>query len=125
MFRNIFKNMSRGMLAVILLAKVSFCVNGDFFIEITPNNEPDSYQMRVGETATFYVTAYRKETTDNFPVNLEKKVWWQYDKRLFEKVSQDEISITLKAVNPNPAVLKATTTIKNEPCQKEINIFIK
>ena len=103
---------------------ISLCVSGEYFIEITPNNEPNYYEIKVGDIVTFEVTAYKKSDSANSIVSLEEKVWWEYDKRLLEKFSSDKTSITLKAIREGNAYLCATTIIKNNYCQKKISILI-
>ncbi len=116
--------MRKFIFAFTFLGIISFCVSGEYFIEITPNNEPDYYEMKVGQIVTFEVTAYEKGEGINSLVSLEEKVWWEYDKRLLEKVSSDETSITLKALQEGNTELSATTLIKNNHCQKKIDISI-
>lgn len=103
---------------------VSLCVSGDYFIEINPNNEPNFYEIKVGEIVRFEVIGYRKGESDNTLVTLEEKVWWEYDKRLLEKASSDKTSIKLKAIREGVSELFATTLIKNNHCQKKINLSI-
>jgi hypothetical protein len=116
--------MRKTIFAFAFFGVISLCVSGEYFIEISPNNEPDYYEMKLGDIVTFEVTAYKKGESDNTLVGLEEKVWWQYDKRLLEKVSSDETSIRLKAVREGVTQLCATTLIKNNHCQKKISISI-
>jgi hypothetical protein len=116
--------MRKTIFAFAFFGVISLCVSGEYFIEISPNNEPDYYEMKLGEIVTFEVVAYEKGESVNSIVGLEEKVWWEYDKRLLEKASSDETSITLKAIREGIAQVSATTLIKNNHCQKEIGISI-
>lgn len=103
---------------------ISVCVSGEYFIEITPNYEPDYYQMKLGDTVSFKVNAYQKSATSNSLVELKEKVWWEYDLRLLEKVFLDNTSVTLKAKKEGMSGLCATTLVKNQYCRKKISISI-
>ena len=103
---------------------ISLCVSQEYFIEVNPNNEPDYYEMRIGDIVTFEVSGYKKGQSGNSLVSLEGKIWWEYDKRLLEKVSSGESSIRLKAIKEGISQLSATTIIKNNHCQEEISISI-
>lgn len=103
---------------------ISLCVSGEYFIEISPNNEPNFYEMKLGDIVIFEVVAYKKGDSANSIVSLEEKVWWEYDKRLLEKVSSDGSSIRVKALREGITELCATTIVKNNHCQKKISISI-
>lgn len=116
--------MCKIMFAFAFLA-VSFCVDGgEYLIEISPSIEEGYYEMKIGDIVTFEVTAYERNENSKTLISLEEKIWWEYDKRLLEKVSSDENSIRLKAIREGVMRLGATTIIKNNHCQKKINISI-
>ena len=114
----------RKMIFVFAFLGISLCVSQEYFIEINPNNEPNYYEMKVGDIVTFEVVGYKKGESANSLVTVEEKVWWDYNKRLLEKVSSDKTSITLKAIREGTTQLCATTLIKNNHCQKKISILI-
>jgi len=116
--------MRKFFLALSFLSAISICVPGDYFIRITPNREPNIYQIRLNQVKTFRVTAYRKDTSRNVITPLEDSVWWEYDKRLLEKVSSTHSTIRLKAIREGVSELSATAIIKNKRCQKKMNILI-
>lgn len=103
---------------------LSLCVSSEYFIEISPNSQPVPYQMKLGEVRNFEAIAYRKEGSASSPVSLEDKVWWEYEKMLLEKVTSGKASIELKAIREGVAALTATAIIKNNNCQKKINLLI-
>jgi hypothetical protein len=103
---------------------LSLCVSGEYFIEITPNNESGFYEMKVDEVVTFRVAAYEKSQNSNVLISLDNTIWWEYNRSLLEKVSSDAASITLKAVSEGNSELSATTIVKNSHCLKKINILI-
>jgi len=103
---------------------LAVCVSGEYFIEITPNSEPNYYEMKINDSRAFTVSAYEKGEKENSLTGLEEKVWWEYDKSLLEKLSSDETSITLKAIREGISELSATTIVKTQHCQKKINIAI-
>ncbi len=107
-----------------VLAGVSLCVSGDYFIEIVPHNEAKPYVMKLNETILFKAEAYRKADTVDSKENIDGKVLWKYDKRFLEKVSSNEISINLKAVKEGASQLSAICFVTNSQCQKEIDISI-
>lgn len=116
--------MRKTMFAFAFLG-LSICVSGgEYFIEINPSAESGFYEINVGDIVTFEVTAYKRDDDTTTSVNLNEKIWWQYSKRLFEKVSSSENSIRLKAIRESATQLGATTIIKNNHCQKKINIAI-
>lgn len=108
----------------VFLGAVSFCVAGEYFIEISPANEKDFYKMKVGEIVRFEVSAYKKSDNENYLVNIQDKIWWQYNKRVLEKISSDGSSLTLKAINKGVSELCATSIIKNNRCQKTISVLV-
>lgn len=115
----------RSFILVALLG-VSLCtLEGEYFIEINPGIEQDFYKMNIGDTVTFEVTAYKREDNSKTLVGLDgERIWWEYNKRLFEKVSSSQNSIRLKAIREGVTQLGATTIIKNNHCRKKINISI-
>lgn len=115
--------MRRPFLSFVILG-VSLCISGEYFIEIHPNNEPNFYEMKVGDVATFEVTAYKVDDTPQLLSGFSEKVWWQYNKRVLEKVSSSKTSITLRAKRQGGAELCATTVVKNNHCRKKIKISI-
>ncbi len=114
----------RRIISAFAFLSISLCVSGDYFIEISPNNEPNFYEIRLNDTVRFEVIGYRKGEASNTLVTLEDKVWWEYDKRLLEKVSSDtdKASIRLKAIREGVSELSAATLIKSNHCKKGMNI---
>lgn len=108
----------------LMFLGLTVCASGEYFIQITPNNEPTYYEINVNDAVTFTAAAYEKGENENIPIGIEEKVWWEYDKRLLEKVSSDTTSITLKAIREGIGELRATAIIKNKHCQNKINISI-
>lgn len=100
------------------------CANSKYFIEITPNNELNQYEMKVGDIVKFKVSVYEKGETSDTLISFDGKVWWEYDKSLLKKVSSDEAAIELKAIREGIGELSATTVVKTEHCQKKISILI-
>lgn len=117
--------MLRLMFTFFILAKISFCVEGNYFIDIIPQGGDKPYAIKSAETITFTVAAYKKTKSNDDKAALTGKVWWQYDKKLFKKISQTKESISLKAINTGRGQIQANTLIKNKLCEKKIDVFIK
>ncbi|MFH1229967.1 MAG: hypothetical protein V1709_00580 [Planctomycetota bacterium] len=111
-------------MCILAFIGFSLCVSSEYFIDITPHNEANQYEMKLNDSVTFKVSGYAQEGDSVSNAAVEDKIWWEFDKTLLEKVSSDKTSLTLKAIKEGIAELCATTLIKNNHCQKKINISI-
>ena len=91
------QKLNRFMFAFAFFA-MALCTEppGEYYIEITPNAEPDYYAVKVGDVAIFEVTAYEKGNGFDSPASIEGKIWWEYNKKLFEKVYSNKIDFQVK-----------------------------
>ena len=56
-----------------------------YYIDISPRENNDLYQMNVNETVTFYAKGYEKNDEVVLPREIDK-VWWDFDKVILTKI---------------------------------------
>lgn len=96
-----------------------------YFVKIQPATEGEVYKVQVGDIVTFELSVFEKTEKSDVPANIEiDKTFWNFDKRLLEKVYSDNYSLQLKAVKVGTAGLEITTFIQNSQDSKNLTILI-
>lgn len=97
-----------------------------YFTKLEPATEGEVYEMRVGEIVTFELTTFEKTDGGEVPVDVKiDKTFWNYNKRLLDKIHSDNYSLKLRAVRIGTAGLEVTTFIQNRQDIKNLTILIK
>jgi hypothetical protein len=81
--------------------------------------------MDVNETVTFQAQGFQKdEVTGEVASSDLGKVWWDFHKGLFSKISSNTHTITLKAIKPGGSTLTAVGMVKDQSYTKTITIIV-
>lgn len=112
------------LLTLLGLALQSIC-GRQYLVKLQPVTEGGVYQMRVADIVTLELATFEKTKKGDVAVQVEiDKTFWNFDKRLLERIHSDNYSLQLKAVRAGTAALEVTTFIQNSQDIKKLTILI-
>lgn len=97
-----------------------------YYLDITPGENSQIYQMNINESVTFQVKGFKKEEGSEQVSEVKiDKAWWKFDKETLVKVNSGQNFVTLKAKKSGVSELTAIGMVENYNCTQTITILIK